>query len=1229
MKTKKLISITLCMLFSLVLFSQSSKDISDIFTLSNHRLFRNEAFVDDAVYLKLKTDKLTKVFRNKNEVLHLNIPISNSKKAEMTLTRFKVFTDDFVLKTSDGKVIPDYKKPIAYRAELTNMDGFATIIMTEEDISGIISIEGVGNYNLGKLLDSRDDYIIYNDRKVKINLSKPCNVTQDYYIFEKTTRINNKIKYRNNCVKFYLEGDYALYQDKGSSVSNAATYMTDLFAEMATLYDNEQIDIEIKEMMIWTSADGYSTSSSSTALDQFSANNPDKNADLCHLFALGGNNTGGLAWIDVLCDDTYKFAYSNISSSYQNVPTYSWSVECITHETGHNFGSKHTHDCVWNGDNTQIDDCGPESGNPGSPGDCYDSNNPKLPNKGTIMSYCHLISSIGIDFNLGFGTQPGDLIRDKYNNAACLTACEASTTCDIPVNLEVTNISGTTAKLEWKVGASGAKWEVEYGLAGFSPGTGTVVSNITNTFLNLTGLSVAKTYDWYIRTDCSNGDFSNWVGAKQFTTICVAPGATVLPFTEDWESDNGTMQNDGYINCDADKNWYFETDDQGKGRVKWGTDCPTNMVITGDGALIMDRYPNGPVTINSSTLTLDLSNYSNSNDLLFYFSYKDKGDESHDNDKVWVRGDDTESWLEAYNLDPGSVPDGQVVTVKIDLDSILTDGGQSPGTAFQIKLGQEDNYAYGSDGIAFDDIKIIDCNRESIPYETDFSGDNDCWSIEDTNNDGYTWATTNGAACDQDYFGLIYSGSTNPSVDMNDWLFSPGIELTPGDYQVSFTVGDGGVDEKLEVYLSDDNTSTDALSGTLLYKDEAIDNFTCNKATIDFTVNTQGYYYICFHGYSDGNTQHNLFIDDFKIDDNPGFSGTMVATNTNNTCDEYITTGVAGSNWHNIYDSSNKIVASINPNGQTLGNVTIQMRDGGNVETQNINGIDVKTIPRYFNFNADNTFANDVSIRLYLLDAELTEFNTTSPPTSYTISDLQINHYDGSNEDCDWGNNTDDGTTYLQSSITTGNVNNGIDYYMQIDVGSFSEFIIRQDGSGTQALKYNIDAIKKGEDNIIKWELFESENIEKIFIEKRNTETNWETIFQFDNKKQDWESSYFIDKNPYTLTYYRFTFVDFSGIKNISKMLVVENLKYNFELKNIYPNPNKGDFTIKVNTLENQKLTIQIKTLLGEDIYKETFTTFGYSTTKKLNLSYLKRGLYFIILHQGGKEIINKIVVDK
>lgn len=43
------------------------------------------------------------------------------------------------------------------------------------------------------------------------------------------------------------------------------------------------------------------------------------------------------------------------------------------------------------------------------------------------MSYCHLIGSVGINWNNGFGPQPADRITNYINNASCLTTCGVCT----------------------------------------------------------------------------------------------------------------------------------------------------------------------------------------------------------------------------------------------------------------------------------------------------------------------------------------------------------------------------------------------------------------------------------------------------------------------------------------------------------------------------------------------------------------------------------------------------------------------------------------------------------------------------------------------------------------------------------------------------------------------------------------------------------------------------------
>jgi len=400
--------------------SLERKDISSIFSLDEEK-FRSNENLKKAVNLKLDASLLSRLYEEKNFAVDLTLPLSYDEKITLNMEEFNVLSSDFILRSSAGDTL-DYQKGIYYRGTIKGYEGFCTVSFFDDHIAGIISIKGMGDFNLGVDKNrNSDDYVIFNDRDLKRDYSFEChNPSPEPGTLMNIEEATGDARY-TDCVKVYIEGDYALYQDKGG-VDEASDYITAVFAEVATLYDVEDIGIEISEIMIWETQDGYSTSSSGAALDQFIDNNPDFNGDLAQLFALGGNGTGGLAYVNQLCG-SLPYAYENISASYNTYPDYSWTVEVIAHEMGHNFGSEHTHECIWNGNGTQIDDCGPESGNPAWNDDCYDPNDPILPSSGTVMSYCHLVWSVGIDLALGFGPQPGNVIRNEYNSASCLGAC--------------------------------------------------------------------------------------------------------------------------------------------------------------------------------------------------------------------------------------------------------------------------------------------------------------------------------------------------------------------------------------------------------------------------------------------------------------------------------------------------------------------------------------------------------------------------------------------------------------------------------------------------------------------------------------------------------------------------------------------------------------------------------------------------------------------------------------
>lgn len=172
----------------------------------------------------------------------------------------------------------------------------------------------------------------------------------------------------------------------------------------------------------------------------------------------------------------------------------------MTHEMGHALGSPHTHACAWNGNNTAIDGCGPAAG-------YGEGCNGPIPSQGgTIMSYCHLIAGVGINFNLGFGPQPGQLIRTTVDSKSCLgTDCTGGfTACTYAIkNLTLSYLNLNDVQIDIDDETSDL-WNYKAVLFGEDPGT-SGWSSTTSTTFNVTGLQPNKYYEIYVVNICADG----------------------------------------------------------------------------------------------------------------------------------------------------------------------------------------------------------------------------------------------------------------------------------------------------------------------------------------------------------------------------------------------------------------------------------------------------------------------------------------------------------------------------------------------------------------------------------------------------------------------------------------------------------------------------------------------------------------------------------------------------
>jgi len=92
----------------------------------------------------------------------------------------------------------------------------------------------------------------------------------------------------------------------------------------------------------------------------------------------------------------------------------------------------------------------------------------------------------------------------------------SGTICAIPSALSATNITSSSALLNWN-GGSVSNFEIEWGLPGFVLGAGIPVSCSSNSY-SLTGLGANTAYSYYVRSVCGASNTSLFSGPYSFTT---------------------------------------------------------------------------------------------------------------------------------------------------------------------------------------------------------------------------------------------------------------------------------------------------------------------------------------------------------------------------------------------------------------------------------------------------------------------------------------------------------------------------------------------------------------------------------------------------------------------------------------------------------------------------------------------------------------------------------------
>ena len=121
--------------------------------------------------------------------------------------------------------------------------------------------------------------------------------------------------------------------------------------------------------------------------------------------------------------------------------------------------------------------------------------------------------------------------------------------CLPPTGINHSNLTTTSVHIEWSDFIAADSCEIEYGVTGFTQGTGTTLLTTTDS-LTITGLTPSTCYDFYVRTICISGEMSDWSSKY---TFCTEQIPVHVPFIIDFELPSGFA----IANNPFGANWYI------------------------------------------------------------------------------------------------------------------------------------------------------------------------------------------------------------------------------------------------------------------------------------------------------------------------------------------------------------------------------------------------------------------------------------------------------------------------------------------------------------------------------------------------------------------------------------------------------------------------------------------------------------------------------------------------
>ena len=151
-----------------------------------------------------------------------------------------------------------------------------------------------------------------------------------------------------------------------------------------------------------------------------------------------------------------------------------------------------------------------------------------------------------------------DLCGNTATDTVKITVCSSSITT---TSLSASSITHTAATLGWTSIADSAT--IEYGLQGFTQGSGTFISGVVQDSFRVNGLSPNTSYSFYARCHCNNS-VGSWAGPFNFTTLNAPLPLTGITLTGAVKENTASLK---WVSLQETDAAYYEVKKSNNGKV--------------------------------------------------------------------------------------------------------------------------------------------------------------------------------------------------------------------------------------------------------------------------------------------------------------------------------------------------------------------------------------------------------------------------------------------------------------------------------------------------------------------------------------------------------------------------------------------------------------------------------------------------------------------------------------